>query len=286
MITEAELRRRAGQWRVDPMVVDLDYSLGWFLAGLLNSGLLADRVRFKGGTCLRKCYFADYRFSEDIDFTATAHLAPDQLIAWINAAARWSQDHDGPAFDVAPPRVEVIQDDYGSESFQARVYWRGPLRWAGGPRSLRTDITRDERLLLPSAPRKLIHPYTDVERVVALTIPCYSLEEILAEKLRAVGGQRRFAISRDLYDIHHLVKAGVSLPTVAQLLPAKFEAKGLEMSAFNVAYLEGRRKEFEQDWRLRLSYLVPAVDVDFTAAWTSTMEAIEATGSNPPPDTT
>ncbi len=65
MITEAELRRRAGQWRVDPMVVDLDYSLGWFLAGLLNSGLLADRVRFKGGTCLRKCYFADYRFSED-----------------------------------------------------------------------------------------------------------------------------------------------------------------------------------------------------------------------------
>ncbi|CAN5145726.1 hypothetical protein BH20BAC1_BH20BAC1_03460 [soil metagenome] len=24
---------------------------------------------FKGGTCLRKCYFPDYRFSEDLDFT-------------------------------------------------------------------------------------------------------------------------------------------------------------------------------------------------------------------------
>ncbi len=281
MIIEAELRRRAAQWRVDPMVVDLDYSLGWFLAGLLNSGLLGDRVRFKGGTCLRKCYFADYRFSEDIDFTATVYLAPDQLIAWINAAARWSQDHDGPAFDVAPPRVEVIQDDYGSELFQARVYWRGPLRWAGGPRSLRIDITRDERLLLPSAPRKLIHPYTDAEQVVASTIPCYSLEEILAEKLRAVGGQRRFAISRDLYDIHQLVKAGVSLPTVAQLLPAKFEAKGLDMSAFNVAYLEGRRKEFEQDWKLRLSYLIPAIDVVFSVAWISTLEAIERTRAHP-----
>jgi predicted nucleotidyltransferase component of viral defense system len=26
---------------------------------------------FKGGTCLRKCYFPNYRFSEDLDFTST-----------------------------------------------------------------------------------------------------------------------------------------------------------------------------------------------------------------------
>ncbi|WP_134089972.1 nucleotidyl transferase AbiEii/AbiGii toxin family protein [Olivibacter sp. XZL3] len=25
---------------------------------------------FKGGTCLRKCYIPDYRFSEDLDFTS------------------------------------------------------------------------------------------------------------------------------------------------------------------------------------------------------------------------
>lgn len=276
MITEAELRRRAAQWRVDPMVVDLDYSLGWFLASVLNGGLLGDRVRFKGGTCLRKCYFADYRFSEDIDFTATAHLTPDQLMTWINAAARWSLDHDGPAFDVAPPRVEVTRDDYGSESFQARVYWRGPLRWAGGPRSLRIDITRDERLLLPAAPRKLSHPYTDGEQVVASTIPCYTLEEIMAEKLRAVGGQRRFAISRDLYDIHQLIKSNISLPVVAHLLPAKFAAKGLTMSTFDVTLLEGRYPEFEQDWKLRLSYLIPTTDTDFLAAWNSTLEAVKS----------
>ena len=32
----------------------------------LNSDLL-----FKGGTCLKKCYFETYRFSEDLDFTVT-----------------------------------------------------------------------------------------------------------------------------------------------------------------------------------------------------------------------
>lgn len=275
MITEAELRRRAAQWRVDPMLVDLDYSLGWFLASLNNSGLLEDKMRFKGGTCLRKCYFADYRFSEDIDFTATAHLSPDQLIAWIRAAAHWSRENDGPAFEAASPRVEVIEDEYGSESFQARVYWRGPLRWGGGPRSIRIDITRNERLLLPPAQRQLLHPYTDADQVATAILPCYSLEEILAEKLRAVGGQRRFAISRDLYDIHQLVASGASLSTVAHLLPAKFEAKGLDISTLDVTYLEGRYQEFEQDWKLRLSYLIPTTDIGFFAAWNSTLEAIK-----------
>ncbi len=30
---------------------------------------------FKEGSCLRKCYFPDYRFSEDLDFVAMKHLS-------------------------------------------------------------------------------------------------------------------------------------------------------------------------------------------------------------------
>ena len=33
MISEAEIRRQAASSGVDPMVIDLYYSLGWFLAG-------------------------------------------------------------------------------------------------------------------------------------------------------------------------------------------------------------------------------------------------------------
>ncbi len=57
MIAEAEIRRYAAQWGVDPMVVDLDYTLSWFLAALYGTTKSADLLRFKGGTCLRKCYF-------------------------------------------------------------------------------------------------------------------------------------------------------------------------------------------------------------------------------------
>jgi len=61
MISEAELRRHAVAAGVDTMVQDLDYGLGWFLAGLFTQTAVVKCLVFKGGTCLRKCYFADYR---------------------------------------------------------------------------------------------------------------------------------------------------------------------------------------------------------------------------------
>lgn len=47
MIPEAELRGLARTWNVDLMLLDLDYSLGCFLAGLAQQGL-GGRLRFTG----------------------------------------------------------------------------------------------------------------------------------------------------------------------------------------------------------------------------------------------
>ena len=161
MIAEAEIRRLAAQMHVDPMVVDLDYSLGWFLLGMIRMKNFAAHVRFKGGTCLRKCYFPNYRFSEDLDFTLTGHTTAGELEKWLEEVIVWIADHDGPDFRSEPLRLEVVNDEYGAESFQARMYYRGPLRWGGSPRTIRVDITRHENLLLAPALRSLIHPYSD-----------------------------------------------------------------------------------------------------------------------------
>ena len=50
-------------------VIERDYLLSWILAGISQVPALSDTLVFKGGTALRKCYFDDYRFSEDLDFT-------------------------------------------------------------------------------------------------------------------------------------------------------------------------------------------------------------------------
>lgn len=275
MIGEAELTRKAFDWGVDAMVVDLDYSLGWFIAALYNASPQASHLRFKGGTCLRKCYFGDYRFSEDLDFTATSRIDPGRIERWTREAARWSADNDGPDFEAAPVRVETVRDEYGGETYQVRLYFRGPLRWSGSPRAIRLDITRNEVLVSPAESRALIHPYSDADLIVASTIPCYAPAEIMAEKLRAIGGQRRYAVSRDLYDIHHLVASGLTVSEVAPMLARKFSARDVDLDSLTVQHLTDRQEHFREDWRRQLSYLVQEEQgISFETAWTTVVRVV------------
>jgi predicted nucleotidyltransferase component of viral defense system len=54
---------------LNPHVVEKDYVLGWILWGIYGKESLSNNWVFKGGTCLKKCFFETYRFSEDLDFT-------------------------------------------------------------------------------------------------------------------------------------------------------------------------------------------------------------------------
>lgn len=277
MIREAEVRRTAAAKKVDPMVIDLDYSLGWILLRMKNISPDLLGLIFKGGTCLRKCYFPDYRFSEDLDFTATTLISETEIKNVIESSFSWILEHDGPDFFVGPLRFEIVDDEYGKESYQIRVYYRGPLNWGGSPRSIKLDVTRAEKVLLPTVERKIFHPYTDESLFETLELSCYSLEEVMAEKIRAIGGQRRFAISRDLYDISNLLDAGVNLETVKQILPEKFRTKGLNLSSVDVRSLENRYSEFERDWNCRLTYLVPNNQQAFEKVWDRILGLINET---------
>ena len=68
MILQKEIVQKAQEWKVPPNTVDKDYVLGHFLSVVVAH--YKDELVFKGGTCLRKCYIGNYRFSEDLDFTA------------------------------------------------------------------------------------------------------------------------------------------------------------------------------------------------------------------------
>ena len=68
MIPKNEVLSIAPERGLLPNVVEKDYVLGWLLMGIAGHPLLCNWV-FKGGTCLKKCFFETYRFSEDLDFT-------------------------------------------------------------------------------------------------------------------------------------------------------------------------------------------------------------------------
>ena len=70
---------KEGGRRFQESVLERDYCLAWFLAALAESDL-KPVLGFKGGTALKRCYFEDYRFSEDLDFTLTEPITFEELV--------------------------------------------------------------------------------------------------------------------------------------------------------------------------------------------------------------
>jgi predicted nucleotidyltransferase component of viral defense system len=65
-------------------IVEKDYALTYLLVAIFQTDGLGDNLVLKGGTALKKLYFADYRFSEDLDYS-TRVIGPVQQ---INAAMK------------------------------------------------------------------------------------------------------------------------------------------------------------------------------------------------------
>lgn len=165
-------------------VFERDYLMSWMLAGISQVPLLHETLVFKGGTVLRKCYFNDYRFSEDLDFTGLqgAPTAKDLERAIQEAcgiAAHLLERH-GSASDIICERyVEKRPHPGNQEAFRIRAR----LPWHSYPlSSVKVEITMDEEILKPVRTQKIIHQYGEP---LEEEIKTYPLEEIVAEKLRA-----------------------------------------------------------------------------------------------------
>ena len=87
MILPAEIQRKASSAGVRDQQIEKDYVLSWILNGIAHHQTLSHSLVFKGGTVLKKFYFRDYRFSEDLDFTL---LTPD-----VSNATRFQQFQQG-----------------------------------------------------------------------------------------------------------------------------------------------------------------------------------------------
>ncbi len=86
MIGRDEIMRVAGDLSLRPEVVEKDYVLGWMLSGIFHDEILSPAWVFKGGTCLKKCFFETYRFSEDLDFTIIDKLVARRAACWAALA--------------------------------------------------------------------------------------------------------------------------------------------------------------------------------------------------------
>ena len=270
MIDKREVLEAASAFGLLPGVIEKDYVLGWLLAGINAHPALADSWVFKGGTCLKKCYFETYRFSEDLDFTLRdeAQLEDGFLRRVMGEVIAWVTDESGLVLPADQLSFDLYTNSRGRLSCQGKVGYRGPVSpatAAGGWPKIKLDLTADEKLVLPAARREIFHPYTDRPEE-GLWINCYAYEEAFGEKLRALAERTR---PRDLYDVVNLYRHGDSRPPASVLrdvLTQKCEYKGIALPS--VAALEPHHAALEAMWASMLAHQLPVLPpvADFWAA--------------------
>jgi predicted nucleotidyltransferase component of viral defense system len=198
MITTAELHRTAAREGLRFDQAEKDYIILLVLSALSP---ILDRKKqwfFKGGTCLRHCYYPGYRFSEDIDFSCTRtgddiRQALDVLMQAVGPLA----EQTGIMLRCKEPRAD-------EDSAQVEI----PIEYSrGGPRRqslpvVKIHLSFDEPLLT-SPEERLVRPsYTGF---TPFSLAAYSKIEIVAEKARALlQQQEKWPRPRDLYDLWYI----------------------------------------------------------------------------------
>ena len=266
MIDRREILDVARDLGLQAQVVEKDYVLGWLLAGIYRQERLHGTWVFKGGTCLKKCYFETYRFSEDLDFTLTdeSHLDPAFLVSAFGDVSAWVYDQTGIEIPAGQLRFDVFQNPRNRLNCEGRIYYRGPIAPSGGnlPR-IKLDLTADELLVKPPVDRVVAHPYSDAP-ADGITCRCYDFDEVFAEKLRALSERGR---PRDLYDVVNLFRNGQfrdAAAAILSLLQRKCAYKGAAVPSS--AVLAAHREELEADWTAMLQNQLPQLP-PFQAFW-------------------
>lgn len=188
MIPKGLITKRANEEGLPAQTIERDYVLAHICADIGAIG--ETKLLFKGGTLLRLCYFTDYRYSADLDFSAVDSLSSGDAVAIVAQAV-----------DTCRTRLELpmLQVTFG-DGETPWVNYVGPL--GSKPRKLKLDISDTE--LVESRCRIVFQPrWPDLPEGCA--IDSYTLDEVVAEKVRCIAERLQ---CRDLYDMHELFDGG------------------------------------------------------------------------------
>jgi len=208
MIGRDEIETKACEFEIHPANVQRDYIFGWILSGLFTVSELKDRVFLKGGNALRKGYFANTRFSPDLDFGTPVEVTPKDVMEGFSKICAFIQAKTGVRFlpeehriaEWYPPTDNLVTD---LKVYDVRLYFQDFYGQADHLKiRVSIDFTRYDRVVLPLQTRPLIHPYSDAPGL-ACTLQCMKLEEIIATKLKCLL-QRQHA--PDLFDYVYSIR--------------------------------------------------------------------------------
>jgi len=190
---------------------------------------------------LKKIYFEDYRFSEDIDFTLlTNDKENEKIFECFKEIFEFIKEE-------ANIPLEIINDnEHEDGGINFYISYIGPLGGQSSNKKVKVDISRSEQLVFEPVIKSVFIDYSDLEEHQLL---CYSLEEVLVEKMRSVMQRMQ---ARDFYDIWYLLEIHeMDIDFYASEFKTKCESKNLQAADFPNKLTE-RIPQYKGRWQSSL----------------------------------
>lgn len=261
------LQRYATQHKAKWETIEQDYVLSWILAGLSSVPVLRDNLVFKGGTCLRKCYFGDYRFSQDIDLSVISNHADlstslEQNVQMLCKFIEEKLQAQGERVYFRSEKYvekEVHPDGQQAYLIEAMLPWHRQFHT-----KVYIEVTFKETLLLPPVQKSIINPYDDT---FDYHLNVYDINEIVVEKMRALlqfakklhergWGRSRVRDYYDLWRIFNTYSTSIRYPIISQLFALKCAFKNIECRDINDLFQEKLMFNVEKEWDVWLKDIV------------------------------
>lgn len=245
MIEPKEVNKVATENKVNDRQIEKDYILSWVLFAISKNEILSKALVFKGGTVLKKAYIDDYRFSEDLDFTLLDEgITNDQIKAEFKKLFEFIREAANIVMQIDEKKWTIHES--GSPQFY--IDYVGPLKGNMGSRDLKIDITRGEVLETEIESKSIFRIYSDLEE--GFVLQCYSLSEVLIEKMAALMGRTE---PRDLYDFWYLTEVE-RIKVEEHVVPFHNKAKRKNHEPKNFAEkVLSKEKAFQRDWENKLA---------------------------------
>lgn len=239
MISYSQAQRLAANAGVPPEIIEKDYLIELLLFYLSRDEYLNQILIFRGGTSLKKIYFPDYRFSEDMDF-----LVPNQnslketelkLETLLN---RISADY--------PSRL-TQKPEINSEHFQSFISY-DIIPEIKATKQLKVDIWKDDNI--PGwQSKQVLFTHQDFKEEIG-RFKTYNLESVISDKINRVLDVDKEA--RDIYDLWYLLKLCLDIPLVHRELKNKFGYNPYLPDLLDKI----KAREFRVNWQIRLTHQI------------------------------
>lgn len=247
---EQSLRKLAGKYKIPFGTLEKDYALTNLLL-VISTFPKLDTMVFKGGTALKKIHFENFRFSEDLDFVCFKDVSED-FMNFVKSNMK--------GLDVEFTEITDLEKKNESVKFKVKYNQSN-----GARTSIKVDLSLRGDVMMEHPTKPILHFYDTFPN--AFSVPAMPLEEIMAEKIRAIIYTKH---PRHLYDIQYLHNQGVKInPDMVRT-----KIKSVYKEDFDINKLKEKLPEKEKDWITDLRPLLPIPPPPFKEVSKEVLEII------------